>query len=142
MNKYNIDYLFLDNKGNITKDGQIIKKIPFKLNLVSNFKQKINELNFQKEQLEEKYTDYFQKLFPKNKIDILYFHPIYSLKLKEERILVHLFNNIDDNYFQMNKKGSINYYNMKKMKIDKHVVDEIEKKNKKVWKMNIFMKLN
>ena len=142
LNEYNIDYLFLDNKGNITKDGQIIKKIPFKLNLVSNFKQKINELNFQKEQLEEKYTDYFQKLFPKNKIELLYFHPIYSLKLKEERILVHLFNNIDDNYFQMNEKGSINYYNMKKMKIDKHVVDEIEKKNKKVWKMNIFMKLN
>ena len=61
LKEYNIDYLFLDSQGNITKDGKIIKEIPFKLNLANEFTKKIKELNFQKEELEEKYIDYFQK---------------------------------------------------------------------------------
>ena len=142
LNEFRIDYLLLDSKGNITKDGQIIKEIPFKLNLVSQFKQEIKELSIQKEELEEKYINYFQKLFPKNKIIILYFNPNTSSKLKENRILVHAFKKIDDNYYQMNEKGNISYYNMNSIKIDKNIVDAIEKNNKKDRKMNIYLKIN
>ena len=142
LNEFRIDYLLLDSKGNITKDGQIIKEIPFKLNLVSQFKQEIKELSIQKEELEEKYINYFQKLFPKNKIIILYFNPNTSSKLKENRILVHAFKKKDDNYYQMNEKGNISYYNMNSIKIDKNIVDAIEKNNKKDRKMNIYLKIN
>ena len=92
--------------------------------------------------MEEKYINYFQKLFPKNKIIILYFNPNTSSKLKENRILVHAFKKIDDNYYQMNEKGNISYYNMNSIKIDKNIVDAIEKNNKKDRKMNIYLKIN
>jgi len=142
LKEYNIDYLFLDNQGNIKKDGKIIKEIPFKLNLVNKFTKKIKYLNYQKEELEEKYIDYFQKIYPKNKIDILYFNPIINQKLKENRILVHLFKDINDNYFMINEGNKINYYNMNKMNVSENRVDEIEKCNKKNWKMNIYFKLH
>ena len=42
----------------------------------------------------------------------------------------------------INEGNKINYYNMNKMNISENRVDEIEKCNKKNWKMNIYFKLN
>ena len=70
------------------------------------------------------------------------FFPNTSSKLKENRILVHAFKKKDDNYYQMNEKGNISYYNMNSIKIDKNIVDAIEKNNKKDRKMNIYLKIN
>ena len=141
LKEYNIDYLFLDNNGNITKDGLIIKEIPFKLNLVENFKIKIKELNTQKKELEKKYLEDFKKIYPNNEIDIYYFNPINKKKLKTNMILVHLFKNINDNYFEINENDNINYYDMNKNHLAKYMVDGIENDNKKDLKMNILLKL-
>ena len=141
LKEYNIDYLFLDNNGNITKDGLIIKEIPFKLNLVENFKIKIKELNTQKKELEKKYLEDFKKIYPNNEIDIYYFNPINKKKLKTNMILVHLFKNINDNYFEINENNNINYYDMNKNHLAKYMVDGIENDNKKDLKMNILLKL-
>ena len=142
LRKYNIDYLFLNNKGNIMKDGQIIKEIPFKLNLMDQFKLKIKELSFQKEELEEKYEDYFKKLYPKNEVEILYYNPINKIKLIKNLVLVHLFKDIINNYFEINDGNKTYYYNMNNIKISNNRVNAIEKKNKKNWKMNVFLRIN
>ena len=142
LRKYNIDYLFLNNKGNIMKDGQIIKEIPFKLNLMDQFKLKIKELSFQKEELEEKYEDYFKKLYPKNEVEILYYNPINKIKLIKNLVLVHLFKDIINNYFEINDGNKTYYYNMNKIKISNNRVNAKKKKNKKNWKMNVFLRIN
>ena len=84
----------------------------------------------------------FKKMFPENKIDILYYNPIISLKLKENQILAHLFKNNENNYYEIKEGNNINYYNMKKIKIKKYKDDEFEKGNESNWKMNVLMKLN
>ena len=61
LNEYKIDYLFIDTKGNITKDGQIINEIPLKLNLINEFNKKIESLSDEKYNLENQFKDYFQK---------------------------------------------------------------------------------
>ena len=53
----------------MTKDIQIIKEILFKLNMVKDFKNKINELNTQKKELEDRYSKHFKKFHPKDEID-------------------------------------------------------------------------
>ena len=141
LKKYNIDYLFLNNNGNITKDGQTIKEIQFKLNILEDFKTKIKELNNQKKELEEKYLEHFKKLYPENEISIRYFNPINPKKLKENMILVHLFEDINNNYFEINERNDIKYYDINKKNIDKNLADGIESNNKKNWKMNILLKL-
>ena len=54
LKEYNIDYLFLDSKGNITKDGKAIKEIPLKFNLVKKFTKQIKKLALRKDELENK----------------------------------------------------------------------------------------
>ena len=73
---------------------------------------------------------------------MLYFNPIIPIKLKEDKILVHSFKNVDDNYFEKVQGKDIHYYNMNRIEIDKTIVDKIEKNNKKKWKMNVYLKLD
>ena len=141
LNKYDIDYLFLDNNGNITKDGKIIKDIPLKFNLIKKFNKRINELCSKKEELEDKCLENFKKIFPEKDIISLYFNPIKSKKLEENMILVHLFKNTEDNYYERKKGDSIKYYNMDQITLTEKNVNEIERQNQKKWKMNVFIQL-
>ena len=141
LSQYNIDYLYLDSKGNITKDGQIIKEIPFKFNLINEFKNKIRHLRIKKSDLEEQWKNFVQQLFPQKHIEILYYNPLKSLKLKQNRILFHLFENYNNNYFEMVQMDKSHYYNINNNEIDKDMVDRIERNNIKNWKMNIFFKM-
>ena len=139
--QYNIDYVFLDSKGNITKDGKIIKEISFKLNLIGEFSQEIKNLSSQKSKIEKEYKLYFKQLYKKD-IKILYFNPIIQRKLNDNRILVNLFKDKNYNYYEINQKGEIHYYDKNGNEINKHVADEIEKNNKKNWKMNVYLKID
>ena len=141
LSQYNIDYLYLDSKGNITKDGQIIKEIPFKLNLINEFKNKIRHLRIEKSDLEEQWKNFVQQLFPQKHIEILYYNPLKSLKLKQNRILFHLFEDHNNNYYEMVQMDKSHYYNINNDEIDKDMIDRIERNNIKNWKMNIFFKM-
>ena len=141
LTQYNIDYIFLDSKGNITKNGKIINEIPFKINLIGEFKEEIKNLSLQKSKKENEYKKYFQQLYKKN-VKILYFNPIKQIKLYVNRILVNSFNNKNDDYFKMNQNEVIHYYDIKRNEIDKAVVDKIEKKNKKKLKTYIYLKID
>lgn len=141
LTQYNIDYVFLNSKGNITKDGKIIKQISFRLNLIGEFREEINHLSSQKSKIEKEYKLYFEQLYKKD-LKILYFNPIIQRKLNLNRILVNSFKNKNDDYYEVNEKGKIHYYDMNRNEINKAVVDEIEKNNKKKWKMNVYLKID
>ena len=142
LNQYKIDHLFLDSKGNITKDSQIIREIPLKLNLINKFNNKIKSLSNDKSNLEDQFTDYFQKLFPKKNIELLYYNPLIAKKLKQNRILFHLFKDYKNNYFELVKENHLHYYNMNNNEISADTVRKIEIDNKKNWKMNMFFRIN
>ena len=141
LTQYNIDYVFLDSKGNITKNEKIINKIPFKINLIGEFKEEIKNLSLQKSKIENKYKQYFQQLYKKN-IKILFFNPIKQRVLNENRILVNSFKNKSDDYYKINQKGVIHYYGMNGNEIDKTVVDKIEENNKNKFKTNVYLKID
>ena len=113
-----------------------------KLNLINDFNEKIESLSDEKYNLEKQFKDYFQKLFPKTKLELLYYNPLKTKKLKQNNILFHLFKNYKNNYFELVQENDIYYYNMNKIEISKDTVDKIEMGNKNNWTMNMLFRMN
>ena len=111
------------------------------INLIKEFNNKIENLSIQKSDLENQYQDFVQNLFPQKHIDILYYNPLKLIKLKQNRILFHLFENYNNNYYEMAQLNKIHYYYMNNNEIDKDWVDRIESNNIKNWKMDIYFKI-
>ena len=53
-----------------------------------------------------------------------------------------MFKDKNYNYYEINQKGEIHYYDKNGNEINKHVADETEKNNKKNWKMNVYLKID
>ena len=140
LNKFNIDYLFLNNKGAITKENEIIQEIPLRLNLISQFKIKINEMKNNKITLEDKCLKISEKLFPNKNLNIIYYNPYH--KKKKGFIMFNLFEDNSLDYFEIEGNEVNKFYNLDGDKLDNNVIYTIEKKNIKKRKMNVLIKIS
>ena len=84
----------------------------------------------------------FPKIISKKKLELLYFNPLKTKKLKQNNILFHLFEDYKNNYFELVRENDIYYYNMNNIAISKDTVDKIEMENKNKRKMNMLFRMN
>ena len=52
----------------------------------------------------------FEELNSKKKLELLYFNPLKTKKLKQNNILFHLFEDYKNNYFELVRENDIYYY--------------------------------
>jgi len=142
LKNYNIDCLFLDNKGDIIKEGtNIIKKgIPLKYNLANMFFEKIKEMEENKKKQVEKCLEDIRKIYTRDKLSLVYYSPNH---INEKGfIMANLFENSDMNYYEIEGKKDEKYFNLKGEIIEESQIFRIEKENSKKQKINVLIKIN